>query len=164
MDTTRLGRGQIIAAAGGLVLIISLFLDWTSGLTISLVGAASIATGGANAWNVFSGMDILMALVGLAAIVIAALAMTNASIEAPVKLDWVLALLGVGTIGWALGWDLETPNAGPGAWIGLFAAIAIAFGGFEAARSPQPVGSKSATPQSPSAPAEPAGPAAPPTA
>ncbi len=73
MDTARLSQGQIIAAAGGLVLIISLFLDWTSRLTISLVGAASITTGGANAWNVFSGMDILMALVGLAAIVIAVL-------------------------------------------------------------------------------------------
>lgn len=162
MDTTRLSRGQIIAAAGGIVLIISLFLDWTSGVTIT-IGTASISTSG-NAWDVFSGMDILMALVGLAAIALAVLPMTNASYEAPVKLDWVLALLGVGTIGWTLGWDLENPNAGVGAWIALFAAIAIAYGGFEAARSPQPVASKSAPPPSPSGPAEPAGPAAPPTA
>ncbi len=161
MDTTRLSQGQIIAAAGGLVLIISLFLDWTSGVTIT-IGTASISTSG-NAWDVFSGMDILMALVGLGAIALAVLTVTSASIEAPLKLDWVLALLGVGTIGWALGWDLENPNAGLGAWIGLFAAIAIAYGGFEAARSPQPVASRSAPPSSPGQ-AEHAGPSAPPTA
>ncbi len=162
MDTTRLSQGQIIAAAGGLVLIISLFLDWTSGVTIT-IGTASISTSG-NAWDVFSGMDILMALVGLAAIAIAVLAMTNRSVEAPVKLDWVLALLGIGTIGWALGWDLENPNAGLGAWIALLAAIAIAYGGFEAARSPQLVASRSAPPSSPPGPAEHAGPSAPPAA
>lgn len=157
MDTSRVSRGQIVAAAGGLVLIISLFLDWTSGVTIS-IGAATISTSG-NAWDVFSGMDILMALVGLAAIAIACMAMMNASVESPAKLDLLLALLGIGTIGWALGWDLENPNAGLGAWLGLLAAIAIAYGGYEAARSPQPAASTSASPP----PAERAGPRAGPT-
>jgi hypothetical protein len=69
MDTSRLSRGQIIAAAGGLVMIVSLFLDWTSGVTIT-IGAASISTSG-SAWDVCSGMDVLMALVGLAVIAIA---------------------------------------------------------------------------------------------
>jgi hypothetical protein len=160
MDTSRVSRGQIIAAAGGLVLIISLFLDWVSGVTLS-IGTASISTSG-NAWDVLSGMDILMALVGVAAIVIASATMMGAAIEAPVKLDYVLGLLGVGTIGWTLGWDLEIPNAGLGAWIGLLAAVAIAYGGFEAARAPQPASSTSAPPTSPT-PTEPAGPAAPPT-
>jgi hypothetical protein len=162
MDTSRASQGQIIAAAGGLVLIISLFLDWTSGVTIS-IGTTSISTSG-NAWDVFSGMDIVMALVGLAAIAVACATMMDASIDTPVRLDLVLALLGVGTIGWALGWDLENPNAGLGAWIALLAAIAIAYGGFEAARSPQPVAATSASPPPPPAPAGSAGRPAPPTA
>lgn len=160
MDTSRVSQGQIIAAVGGLVLIISLFLDWVSGVTLS-VGTASISTSG-NAWDVLSGMDILMALVGLAAIVVAGATLMGAAIEAPVKLDYMIALLGVGTIGWTLGWDLEIPNAGIGAWIGLLAAIAITYGGFEAARSPQRVTSASSAPPSPK-PTEPAGTAAPPT-
>jgi hypothetical protein len=164
MDTSRLSQGQTIAAVGGLVLIISLFLDWTSGVTIT-IGVTSISTSG-NAWDVFSGMDILMALVGLAAIAIAGATMTNASVDPPVKLDLVLALLGVGTIGWALGWDLENPNAGLGAWLGLLAAIAIAYGGFEAARAPQPVAATSTSPPPPPPPppTESAGQAAPPGA
>ena len=160
MDTSRVSQGQIIAAVGGLVLIISLFLDWVSGVTLS-VGTASISTSG-NAWDVLSGMDILMALVGLAAIVVAGATLMGAAIEAPAKLDYMIALLGVGTIGWTLGWDLEIPNAGIGAWLGLLAAIAITYGGFEAARSPQRAPSASA-PQAPPKPTESAGTAAPPT-
>jgi hypothetical protein len=159
MDTSRVSKGQTIAAVGGLVLIISLFLDWTSGFTISTVG---ISTGGVSAWNAFSGMDILMALVGVAAIAIAVATMMGAMIEAPMKLDRVVALLGVGTIGWALGWDLEDPNAGLGAWLGLLAAIAIAYGGFEAARAPRPAASSSAPASPPKASEQPARRAAPP--
>jgi hypothetical protein len=159
MDASRLGQGYMIAGIGGVVLLVSLFLDWISGVTIT-IGAATLSTSG-NAWDVFSGVDILMALVGLAAILIAGVTTTGVSIKTPASAPWVLALLGIGTIGWTLGWDLENPNAGIGAWIGLFAAIAIAYGGFEASRSPQ----RTARPQPSPSPVstERSGPATPPT-
>src|SRR5690348_14745178 len=137
MDSSRLSQGYVVAGVGGVVLLISLFLNWISGVTIT-VGAASLSTSG-NAWDVFSGMDILMALVGLAAIVLTGAVAIGAAIKTPTNAAWILGLLGVGTIGWALGWDLENANAGIGAWLGLAGAVAIAYGGFAAAREYEPI-------------------------
>jgi hypothetical protein len=137
MDSSRLSQGYLIAGIGGVVLLSSLFLDWISGLTIT-VGAASLSTSG-NAWDVFSGMDILMALVGLAAIVLTGAVTMGATIRTPANVPLILGLVGVGTIGWALGWDLENANAGIGGWLGLAGAVAIAYGGFAAARDYEPV-------------------------
>jgi hypothetical protein len=137
MDSSRLSQGYVVAGVGGVVLLISLFLNWISGVTIT-VGAASLSTSG-NAWDVFSGMDILMALVGLAAIALTGAVTVGAAIKTPTNAAWILGLLGVGTIGWALGWDLENANAGIGAWLGLAGAIAIAYGGFAAARDDEPI-------------------------
>lgn len=136
MDSSRLSGGYLITGIGGVVLLISLFLDWISGVTIT-VGAASLSTSG-NAWDVFSGMDILMALVGLAAVVLTGAVAMGATIKMQANAPWILGLLGVGTIGWALGWDLENANAGLGAWLGLAGAVAIAYGGLTAARDYEP--------------------------
>jgi hypothetical protein len=137
MDSSRLTQGYLIAGVGGVVLLVSLFLDWISGVTIT-VGAASLSTSG-NAWDVFSGMDILMALVALVAIVLAGAVAMGATIRMPGNAPWILGLLGIATIGWALGWDLENANAGIGGWLGLAGAVAIAYGGFAAARDYQPI-------------------------
>ncbi len=137
MDSSRLSQGYLIAGIGGVVLLISLFLDWVSGVTI-IVGAAGLSKGG-NAWDVFSGVDILMALVGLSAILMAGAVTMGATIRTPANVPWILGLVGVGTIGWALGWDLENANAGIGGWLGLAGAVAIAYGGFAAGRDYEPV-------------------------
>ena len=132
MDSSRLTQDYVIAGIGGVVLLASLFLEWISGVTIT-VGAASLSTSG-NAWDVFSGMDILMALVGLGAIVLTGVVSIGATINTPGNAAWVLGLLGVSTVGWALGWDLENANAGIGGWFGLLGAVAIAYGGLAAGR------------------------------
>jgi hypothetical protein len=137
MDSSRLSGGYLIAGIGGVVLLISLFLDWISGVTIT-VGVASLSTSG-DAWDVFSGMDILMALVGLAAVALTGAVTMGATIKMRANAPWILGLLGIGTIGWALGWDLENANAGLGAWLGLAGAVAIAYGGLTAARDYEPV-------------------------
>jgi hypothetical protein len=49
----RLDAGGVLAAIGGLVLIVSLFLDWYPG---------------ESAWTVFEALDIVLAVLGLAAI------------------------------------------------------------------------------------------------
>jgi hypothetical protein len=75
-------------------------------------------------------MDIIMVLVGIAAIALAVFAGFDGA-DLPANAGFIVGLLGVGTIGWALGWVLESSNAGIGAWLGLLAAIAIALGGLE---------------------------------
>ena len=62
MDMSKLSQGQMIAGVGGIVLIVSLFLDWIS-----------TPFGGGTAFDVFSGMDIIMLLIGVAAVAYAAL-------------------------------------------------------------------------------------------
>jgi hypothetical protein len=164
MDTSKVSQGEMIAAGGGVLLIISLFLDWFS--ASASFGTVTVGVSG-NAFDVFSGMDIIMLIVGIAAVALAGAAAFDASGAVPVNAGWVLALLGVGTAGWALGWDLEFANAGVGAWLGLLAALAIAFGGFMAASQPSEVaaspGPATTTTTPPAGPTAPAGSAGPPT-
>jgi hypothetical protein len=69
----------------------------------------------------------------------AAVTAAEASIDLPGTAGVILAVLGVLVVGWALGWVLEEPSAGFGAWLGLIGAGAIAYGGWEAHRSPTPM-------------------------
>jgi hypothetical protein len=163
MDTSKVSQGEMIAAGGGVLLIISLFLDWFS--ASASFGNVTVSASG-NAFDVFSGMDIIMLIVGIAAIALAGAAALEASGSVPLNAGWVLALLGVGTAGWALGWDLEFSNAGIGAWLGLVAAIVIAFGGFGTASEPRRTAASSGTAPAPPSgePAAPAGSSGPPPA
>jgi hypothetical protein len=128
MDTSKLSPGQIIAAIGGIVLIISLFLDWVSGLTVTF-GAASISAS-QTAWDAFSGMDIIMLVVGIGAVAWAAAWTMDVGETLPLQVAWFLTVSALVVFGWALGWDLEVPQAGIGAWIAMFAALAVAYGAF----------------------------------
>jgi hypothetical protein len=145
--------GELIAGAGGVLLIISLFLDWVSGVTLP---AANISVGGGNAFDVFSGMDIIMLIVGIAAIGLAGAAALEAS-GLPANAALGVSVLGLITFGWALGWDLEFSDAGIGAWLGLVAAAAIAYGGFQASQesvstTPPPRTPAASTPPTSTAP------------
>jgi hypothetical protein len=128
MDMSNASRGALIIGAGGLVLIIALFLSWVSILGVS-----------ASAFDAFSGMDIIMLIIGVAALAYGVMMAVGASVGLPANSALILGLLGVVVFGWALGWDLEEPNAGVGAWLALFAAIAIAYGGYDAWRTPAPL-------------------------
>ena len=140
-NTGRLTQGQLIAAVGAAALFLSLFLTWDD------------AAGGSG-WSTFSGMNIIMLLIALATL--AYVGMTAVDAEIPSGSEWLLFLLGVLTVGWAFGWDLETPSAGVGAWLGLLAALAVAYGTSEATirrvpvrvRSPRTARSRSSTPPS----------------
>jgi hypothetical protein len=149
MDMSKMSQGQMIAGVGGVVLLISLFLDWVSGISLQ-VGATTVGTGGANAFDVFSGMDIIMLIVAVLAIVWAVSGAVGMAL--PASTGWVVALLGVVIVGWALGWDLENSNAGIGAWLGLVAAVAIAWGAFAASTRPAVTSSAPARESTPTPP------------
>jgi hypothetical protein len=141
MDMSKLSQGQMIAGVGGVVLILSLFLSWTFG--------------GASAFDLFSGMDIIMLLVGVAAVAYAALpAMGSAQIVSGQSAG-ILLLLGVGVLGFVLGDDLEDPYADIGAWLALIATVGIAVGAYEGlggARSLTRLGSRKVSASAPPPP------------
>lgn len=60
MDTSRQSQGQLIAAASGVVLIISLFLKWKG---LDVPGGASIS-----GWKSEDSLDIYLLILGLIAI------------------------------------------------------------------------------------------------
>jgi hypothetical protein len=117
MDVSKMGRGRIVTAAGGAVLLLSLFLHWED-------------IAGLSAFDLFSGMDIIMVIVAVAALAYGLA--PAAGMEMPVRDSaMIVFVLGVLVVGWALGNDLEDSSAGLGAWLGLFAALAIAVGARE---------------------------------
>jgi hypothetical protein len=63
VDLRRLRHGEWIAGVSGVVLLVSLFLDWYS------AGDGALT---ANAWESFSVTDVLLAVVGLGGIALAA--------------------------------------------------------------------------------------------
>jgi hypothetical protein len=137
MDMSKMSQGQMIAGAGGVVLLISLFLDWTSGIGFLFAGGS--------AFDIFSGMDIIMLIVAVVTIVWAVSGAVG--MHLPASTGWIVGLLGVAIAGWALGWSLEDPYAGVGAWLGLAASVAIAWGAFAASTRPA-VASSATVPES----------------
>src|SRR5437667_315401 len=64
----------LIAAVGGGLLFISLFFDWLSGVTVGVPGlrTSTISTS-RTGWEIFSGVDIFLAALGIATIVYSAM-------------------------------------------------------------------------------------------
>jgi hypothetical protein len=121
----RLSYGAVAAGVGGLLLILSLFLDW--------IGDGSF---GANAFDLLSIMDIFLLLVGLAAVAFAAIEALGLQVNLP--FDRVRALTVLGTISASFVWGLlvESDHIKFGFILAALAAAAILGGGILAERSP----------------------------
>ncbi len=117
MDTSRIGRGRGIAAAGGLVLIVSLFINWAAG---------------EDAFQAFSAVDILMLLVGIAALVYGLVPAAGAERRLPSVTPWIVAGLGLAVFGWAIGFEFEV-SGDFGVWLAILASLGIAYGAYETA-------------------------------
>jgi hypothetical protein len=126
MHLRRLRLGEWLAAAAGLVLVGSLFLDWY---------------GTQNAWQSLDVLDIVIFLVALLALALAALQATRTSPAMPAGAGVLTVVFGA--IGTLLVVYRIINQPGPnelvevrtGAWIGLAAAIAITVGGWESIRN-----------------------------
>jgi hypothetical protein len=138
MDLKRLRVGEWMAAAGGVALIASLFLDWY-GASVD-VGEGFELRVGFSAWEALDVLDVVLVLIGLLAIALAVLQATRDSPALPVGagvLTVVFGALAVLLVAYRL-INQPGPNelieVRAGAWVGLAAAIAIAAGGFESLR------------------------------
>src|SRR4051794_15607544 len=136
----RLSQGQIIAAVGAVVLLVAMFLPWTgvSGPSIpaGIPVPQGVSTGGTteNVWK-DSTLDIYLLITAVAALLPALLALTDASEEFSFVSAATFLLGVVGTILIIAFLTVDFPDGADrkyGAFIGLVAAAAIAYGGFRA--------------------------------
>jgi hypothetical protein len=135
----RLSQGQIIAAVGGVVLLVAMFLPWVGfsgpSLPSGLPGAGSVDTSSSeNVWK-GSSIDVYLLITGVVALMPALLALTDAAEE----FSFVSAaafLLGVVAVILVIVFlTVDFPDGAErkiGAFVGLGAAIVVAIGGFRA--------------------------------
>jgi hypothetical protein len=123
LKATRSTLPYLIAAAGGALLFLSLFLSWVD------VGGAT-----ASAWDTFDVVDFVLALIGLAAAAIAGSRALGNELPVPFLRPALLKWLGVISLTIVLTYLLEGSNHGFGAFVGLVATIAILGGAILAER------------------------------
>jgi hypothetical protein len=110
-------RGHLIAGVGGIVLVISLFLEWVDGRF----------TG----WQAFTVVDIVMTAIGVLAIVYAILPAMGTEPSPGLALG--VAAAGMAAFGFAAGWELELPS-GAGVYLSVLGAAGITWGSYDAGR------------------------------
>ena len=133
----RLSQGQMIAAVGGIVLLVAMFLPWIgiSGPSVpsGLPGGVDTSTS-ENIWK-GSSLDIYLLITAVAAILPALMALTGSAEEFSFVSAATLLLGAVAVILVAAFLTVDFPDGADrkiGAFIGLGAAIVIAVGGFRA--------------------------------
>jgi hypothetical protein len=141
VELTRLRPGELIAAAGGVALLVVMFLDWYAAGGTTEVGGRDIEISvGFNAWEAFGITDILLALAALTAIGLAVITATRRSPALPVAASVITATVGILATLLVLYRILNQP--GPNefievelpAFLGFLCALAIAAGGWRSMR------------------------------
>jgi hypothetical protein len=123
---TRLSYGAVAAGAGGLLLILSLFLDWYGGLF----------GGAVTGFEFFSIVDLFLLVVGLLAAGFAVVEAMGLQVNLPVDRTRTLTILGIiaTSIVWAF--LLEGEHQKIGLILAAIASVAILAGGMLAERNP----------------------------
>jgi multisubunit Na+/H+ antiporter MnhF subunit len=142
MDLDRMSTGEKIADASAVLLFIFMFFEW---FNVDISGGEGLFTisGGFNAWESFSFIDIILLITVLAAVAVAVIRLTDALVEPPVSVNAVVAILGAISVLLIVyriidppdfGVDVSGFDVGPsiGVFLGLIAAAGIAYGGYRA--------------------------------
>jgi hypothetical protein len=151
VDFSRVSIGEIVAGVSGLMLLIVMFLPWFGGkATIELPGIGTISTSPsdtANAWESFTVIDLILFVVAVLAIgMLIARAAGAATAETVAPPGLIVGAAGVLAVILILYRLIDTPGEVhvPGAavshditrelgiFLGLIAALGIAFGGYAA--------------------------------
>ena len=172
MELSRLRPGELIAAAGGVALLVVMFLDWYAvGGTTKVAGSDLRVSFGLSAWKAFGITDILLALAALIAIGLAVITAARRSPALPVAASVITSTTGVLATLLVLYRILNQP--GPNefievklpAFLGFLCVLAIAAGGWRSLRDEQWEDAPVPTDVRPAPPAEgPREPAPPPEA
>ena len=141
MELNRLRLGDVIAAAGGVALLVVMLLDWYAAGGLTEVGGREIEVSvGFSAWEAFAVTDVWLALTGLAAIALAVLTASRRSPALPVAASVITSTLGVIAALLVLYRILNQPGPNEfievefGAFLGFLCVLAIAGGGWYSMR------------------------------
>jgi hypothetical protein len=128
MDLSKLSQNQKIAAGGGALALVSMFLPWY-GFSFGGFGSASI-----NAWS--SGFlawgGIVLAIAGATILTLKVLEVQDVTVGKLAAEQLALILAAAGVVLIILRWLTETSFVKFGLFIGLVAAAAVAYGAFGA--------------------------------
>jgi hypothetical protein len=146
MDISKLRRGELIAAVGGIVLLFSMFfLDWyAGGANVSTpFGGSSVETG-FGAWDGqgFTGTiaDLVILAAAIAAVGLAVVTATSRTVALPVAASALTTALGIAAVVMVLLRMVFQPGPNEfielrfGIWLALISSAVIAYGGWEAMR------------------------------
>jgi hypothetical protein len=143
MDFSKVRRGEMIAAIGGIVLLLSLlFFNWyTAGVEVSIPGGTVSVHGDFGAWDHQGFLGTIANLVilaaGVAAIALAVLTATSRTVALPVAASALTAALGIGAVGMVLLRMIFQPGSNElidlkfGIFVALVGAAIVAYGGWE---------------------------------
>jgi hypothetical protein len=144
VELSRLRPGELIAAGGGIALLVVMFLDWyAAGGRTQVAGREITISVGFNAWEAFGITDVLLALAALIAIGTAVLTATRRSPALPVAGSVLTSTAGILAVLLVLYRILNQP--GPNefievklpAFLGFLCVLAIAAGGWRSMRDEQ---------------------------
>jgi hypothetical protein len=135
----RLSQGQMIAALGGIALLVATFLPWIGVSGPALPSGAQLPGGvdtstSENIWK-GSSLDIFLLITGVVALLPALLALTDSAEEFSFVSAATLLLGAVAVILVAAFLTIDFPDGAErkvGAFVGLAGAVVIAVGGFRA--------------------------------
>lgn len=139
MDTSRLGRGEMIAAVSAIVLFIVMFFKWfgfdVGGDVAGLAASAGVELPSAsfNAWQSFGFIDIVLFVTVIVAVGAAVMKANSQSVNAPVAVSAIVAGLGILSVVLVLFRIIDPPaDAGRkiGVFLGLIASAGVAYGGW----------------------------------
>jgi hypothetical protein len=137
----RVRAADSVAAAGGVALLASLFADWysTPPLRVPGVGFAPLDVG-VNAWQAFSVLDVVLALLALAPLALVVLQATRDSPALPIAFSVLTTVAGALALLLILYRIVNQPGPNEaveveaGAWAGLVAAAVMTAGGWRSMR------------------------------
>jgi hypothetical protein len=137
---TRGNNAPLIAAGGGLLLFISLFMDWFEGVS---------------AWQIFDVTDVVLALIALIVIAIGAMLATGNTANLPAAPSAIVTTSGVIAFSMVATFVLEGEDKKFGIFLALIATIAIIVGGAQLARGVAPTTARRSTTEPPPPPPPP---------
>lgn len=151
MDFTRLTQGEKIAGLSGIALLLVMFIfKWfgieSSGIAVPdfgvVVGETEVTR---NAWGSYGFFDIVLFITVVAAVGLVFISASESDVGLPVAASAVVAGLGILSVVLILISIISPPNFADvdlpegidqtrklGVWLGLLAAIGIAYGGWRA--------------------------------
>lgn len=92
MDTSRVSLGEMIAAAGGLVFLVCMFLPWFGGERVGR-GGALVAVPTTTGWEAYSGVfDILIVVLVAVPITVAVARANDYPVRAPLE-EWAAVMV-----------------------------------------------------------------------